>query len=632
MELDGTTLRHIRYGALEIVESVAGSVRDLQWNTLPGVIVRSSLASGPTRFHATVETEHAYRGLDFRARTTVDGDQSGVVHYSFRGRAESEFRYMRIGLAIVHPIATHRDRRFVAHGADGECRGILPHDITPVRVDGEHELPLIAAFDRLVLDLDGALATFTFEGDLFEMEDQRNWADASYKTFCTPLSKPVPFTARVGMRIEQSMRLEVSPQSPPRRRPSQRVELSDEAMGRVPQLGYSVPVAHRLASRFPRRLLRLLHPAHIRAELDTGDPDWPTRLSVALAMTKALESALELCVVDRDRPVGLESVISQLAKTSIPAGSRLIVVPDPNSVEAQWTIGPADILRTRTMLANAGLRMDVVVGSDGSFCEFNRDPGRAQSADGVAFPLCPTVHAADDDSLMGNLSVQGAIVAQAVRTASGMPVHVSPITLASRYGPYPTGPDGWAEHPAGVDPRQTSLLGAVWTAGSLAQVSTGGAATATYFDTHGERGVAGGVSGRRPRAETRSGQAMAYPMFPVLMDVADRAEDTLMRTDLADEARLGALATRRGSSFRVMLANLQSSEQRMRLVGLTGRSVRLRVLDSASLDAATEHPTSFRRRHDHEPITRAGLHLVLPPYGVVWVETGGADEAKVGSA
>lgn len=29
-----------------------------------------------------------------------------------------------------------------------------------------------------------------FEGDVFEMEDQRNWTDASYKTYCTPWGCP----------------------------------------------------------------------------------------------------------------------------------------------------------------------------------------------------------------------------------------------------------------------------------------------------------------------------------------------------------------------------------------------------------------------------------------------------------
>ena len=38
----------------------------------------------------------------------------------------------------------------------------------------------------------GAEATIRFEGDLFEMEDQHNWTDASYKTYSTPLRIPYP--------------------------------------------------------------------------------------------------------------------------------------------------------------------------------------------------------------------------------------------------------------------------------------------------------------------------------------------------------------------------------------------------------------------------------------------------------
>ena len=33
----------------------------------------------------------------------------------------------------------------------------------------------------------GGEIVIRFEGDLFEMEDQRNWTDASYKTYSTPL-------------------------------------------------------------------------------------------------------------------------------------------------------------------------------------------------------------------------------------------------------------------------------------------------------------------------------------------------------------------------------------------------------------------------------------------------------------
>ena len=35
-------------------------------------------------------------------------------------------------------------------------------------------------------------ANVAFDGDIFEMEDQRNWTDASYKIYSTPLRLPFP--------------------------------------------------------------------------------------------------------------------------------------------------------------------------------------------------------------------------------------------------------------------------------------------------------------------------------------------------------------------------------------------------------------------------------------------------------
>ena len=45
--------------------------------------------------------------------------------------------------------------------------------------------------------------TLIFSGELFETEDQRNWTDASYKTYCTPQILPSPATIRKGDKIWQ---------------------------------------------------------------------------------------------------------------------------------------------------------------------------------------------------------------------------------------------------------------------------------------------------------------------------------------------------------------------------------------------------------------------------------------------
>src|SRR5205814_1216503 len=48
-----------------------------------------------------------------------------------------------------------------------------------------------------------------FEGDRFDMEDQRNWTDASYKTFCTPLRQPYPVQLEAGHRVRQRVVVEL---------------------------------------------------------------------------------------------------------------------------------------------------------------------------------------------------------------------------------------------------------------------------------------------------------------------------------------------------------------------------------------------------------------------------------------
>ena len=55
----------------------------------------------------------------------------------------------------------------------------------------------------------GVWAEVRFAGDIFEMEDQRNWTDASYKTFCTPLRLPFPVEIQAGTRVEQSITLKL---------------------------------------------------------------------------------------------------------------------------------------------------------------------------------------------------------------------------------------------------------------------------------------------------------------------------------------------------------------------------------------------------------------------------------------
>ena len=47
----------------------------------------------------------------------------------------------------------------------------------------------------------GVKVDLGFAGDIFEMEDQRNWTDASFKTYCRPLSLPRPYRIKAGEEV-----------------------------------------------------------------------------------------------------------------------------------------------------------------------------------------------------------------------------------------------------------------------------------------------------------------------------------------------------------------------------------------------------------------------------------------------
>jgi hypothetical protein len=52
-------------------------------------------------------------------------------------------------------------------------------------------------------ECNGHKYNLAFQGETFETEDQRNWTDASYKTFCTPLDKPFPVQMLKGDEVCQ---------------------------------------------------------------------------------------------------------------------------------------------------------------------------------------------------------------------------------------------------------------------------------------------------------------------------------------------------------------------------------------------------------------------------------------------
>ncbi len=522
---------------------------------------------------------------------------------------------MRIGLALTHPIEAYRSRPFRVDGGQGSRSGWLPGPIAPAPwVDGR-DTALIAAFTSLEADLGDARISFAFEGDEFEMEDQRNWSDDSLKTFCTPLTRPAPFAARAGLRIAQSIELRVDRTPPPRRRVSRSIVLHDIDDGLIPRLGLGAASHPEPLTPALGRLLRSIRPAHLRVDLDPGrDQDWRARLQRARTEADVLGVPLEVGVVLDADALGLAVVAAALASFGQATIARLIALPRPD-LPIGAMLADVDLVgRVRSALAAGGLSVPVVAGTDGSFAEVNRAIGKPFTADGIAVPINPTVHAWDDASVMRNLSVQAEIIAQTRRIAVGLPVHAGPIGLATRHGPYPCGPGGVGGLPSGVDPRQSALFAAAWTLGSLSQLATGGASTATLFETTGWHGVAERASGSPLPAQFPSRPGQAYPVLHVLADVASLHGVHVKQVEVPDATAVAVLSMAWPSGSRLLLANLQPRRQRVTIHGLRSQHFGIRVLDERTASRAAEDPVAFRALRDRIEAQGGQVDLWLGAY------------------
>ena len=162
-------LRWVEAGGVECLRMVGVVVRDSAWRTLtPSKLVerakgerwtvdgRTAAGSGTLLWRLSLLPRP--RGMEVRAAM----------------RACGNVLTNRSGLVVLLPAARFAGARYVVRHADTrEEHGLLPRDIAP------HQPLRDAAALRLSVARGPALA-FTFAGDTFEMEDQRNWLDPSF--------------------------------------------------------------------------------------------------------------------------------------------------------------------------------------------------------------------------------------------------------------------------------------------------------------------------------------------------------------------------------------------------------------------------------------------------------------------
>jgi hypothetical protein len=530
--LDGAFLRRIRVGPHEVVRGVYAAVRDQNWGTVEPTFSRYDLEAGADSFRLRFTAEHRRGEIDFAWDGEYAGEPTGRLVFRFDGVCRTAFRKNRIGFCVLHPPEL-AGSPYVRETPAGPIEERFPERISPRR-----DVADIAALRYQAGPVGVALR---FSGDRFDMEDQRNWTDASYKTFCTPLALPYPVRMEAGERISQTVTLDlrVPPgvgASPAARGPD--VAVGSVAIGALPPIGLGAASDGRPLEPGALERLRALRPAHLRVELDLRGAVWRDVLRAAGADAAALGAGLDVAALTDEAGAGIEELAAALASSPAP------VVRFAPFAERVW-------VTTRPLAARgraAGPPTPPGGGSRTDFAQLNMQETLVPFAElaFVTYAINPQVHAFDDLSIVETLGVQAATVASARALAGGRPIVVGPVTLRPRFNPNaaaPEPPPPPGASPPQADPRQTTPFAAAWTVGSLHRLAAAGAAALTYFETAGPCGVV-------------DASGAPYPVYEALTAVALSAGSELLDVTLRDPLAVEALALRRGSRLLVVVANL----------------------------------------------------------------------------
>ena len=398
----------VHCGGHEILRRIFVTVRDRNWQEVPPTHWISDVDD--RRGVATLEARHVGDGVDFEWKGLLTAEPDArLVRFSFTGRALQDMEVCRLGLVVLHPVAPLVGSVVTTSGPGGSHQLMVSPRLHPQAIVDGVPMAMTPPYSELSIERpDFGALQLHFDGDLFELEDQRNWGDASFKSYCTPLRLGFPRRVAAGTVIGHSVEIRF-----------ERAANADEAPA-VRSIKPRKAAAVRSDATFPTIGCQL---NAIDALADRGALPWhhyqidASLLHSAENREKLLETVstgLELCMTLDDHGTTEPDVLSWLREH---AGliRRILAHGAGTSLPSS-----AALARLREELgAGASSMPAILAATRGYFVEFNRCVAVPGPADGIAFPLSATVHSDDAATVISNVPA----LADMVRTARELARH-----------------------------------------------------------------------------------------------------------------------------------------------------------------------------------------------------------------
>lgn len=604
----GGAIRHITGGDnREILRMIYPAVRDHNWGTVPGIISGEEIEEGEDFFSVRYECRYTSVDIDYQTSVYIQGKRDNTLIFSMKGRALSTFKKNRIGLNILHPIRECAGRECQVLTPEGEAyQAVFPRLVSP------HQPMKNIRF--LSWSIEGKIrASLKFSGDVFEMEDQRNWTDASYKTYCTPLELPFPVRLERGETMAQQICLSVElPAITPGHRNPNRVIVPDpEILTDFPALGLCRSTDIQKLFQKDLELIGNCGFDHYRIDLHLYHEGWKDVLREGLEEAAGMGLKAELGLFfGEDFSGQLENFLAELSKYECRL-ARFLVFTREHINDDVLSAAVFPVLKEVFGSSEAG------TGTNANFAELNRQRPDTGLPDFLTWSVNPQIHAFDPLSLIENLSGQADTVVSARAFPGEKPVIVSPVTLKPRFNAVALTPEEEEatgdDFPDRFDPRQTSLFCAGWTLGSIKYLAESGAGSITYYETAGRGGIIPGQDPPWTRESFPVDNGDFYPVYFLFRELLKLKEYRVRKSESSFPLQFSSLLLEGKNEQILILANHTPSRQR--ILFPEGKKMRnVWVLDEDTIQML---------RLGKDPVqTSAPLSAVsLNPYAVTFLRT-----------
>lgn len=485
--LENAAVRHITLNGFEAIRGIAFLVRDRDWGTLVPLISNEVIEQNDTNLHVSFDAKFENQGACLEVSIAIEVNVDSLVMKA-SGRSRGAFETNRAGFTVLHPIndvAGHPVR--VAHGD-----GSIDNSNFPALIEPWQPFMDITALTHRV---GSNSVSCVFKGDTFEMEDQRQWGDASFKTYNRPLAKPWPYVVEDGEALEQSVTLTWTKAA------NADVAVSKptvvEAIFPESALVITPADARRLAEN--KGDLSYVNPQRLLCHLDVclGDTNGQfDAFAKAQNACSEVKFDLELiCRFDADPAAELVMLAAQMEDAGfLPASIMICPSVDRQSTPpgSDWpTCPPLEQIHQAAALVFPDIERGG--GMVSFFPELNRKRPPVDMLGFVSHGLCPIVHAADDISVMETLETIPHIVRSTRAIIGDKPYRIGPATIAMRQNPYGnrTIPNPENERICMVDddPRHRAKFGAAYAIGLATALASANISIWTPAALYGPRGV-----------------------------------------------------------------------------------------------------------------------------------------------